>query len=733
MKKIFSHLLTAVSILILIGVPSLIYFKSSRFIIIALAGFLAIGFCDLLKNILFKKKFSPKLYILYVSIIIVDVGLLYIKHKSINLPESYSYFNPAKITHTSGIPLTRSAGKRYEMIWSYFKRRDQIQLNKLFDSSITPQTRDEQAAAANSLINFEFQFFEYPGIKLPSGLSWKENPFNDSGWNDRLHIMEYLLFPLNAFHDRKDTAYIKFCEKIILDWISDNSTYLFSPPSRASWGDFITARRLIYWLYFWELWSKTSFFTIEKMKIVLSSMIAHAERLADPHFYNYKHNHGIAQDYALILFTLVFPEMKKSGEWRNTAFRRLRNQIYHSVSSNGINLEHSSHYHFFAIDQLQNIYLLIDLFKEDRSDLHLRSTLLKMLQFIKYIIEPDGKIVPIGDTGIEGVKNYAVLLQRLQINDRDLSALFKSKDYTILRDTSVAFPKEGYAVIRNFRDSETSFERSLYLFFTAAAHKGLPHKHSDDLSFILSDNGYNLLIDPGYYSYRNDKYRDFVVGSSAHNTVTVDGKNFEGWNTKFEHFYSNSNYTAIIASHSNYKDILHRRWLIYLKYNKIFILDELTPKISNENKINHKFEQFFHSSDNITIKIKQPGKEVHFIDKYSGELLLRIIQITKDSSKINLYRGNENPVQGWFTKYHAKLEPSPVVGFVKTGKSAVFLTVLELKNLQNNQLDFYPDSIDIKNQHVLSINWNENSVRKNLFLDLSSQMVDYRENKAFRN
>jgi len=50
------------------------------------------------------------------------------------------------------------------------------------------------------------------------------------------------------------------------------------------------------------------------------------------------------------------------------------------------------------------------------------------------------------------------------------------------------------------------------------------HGHADALAFTLAVSGKEILIDPGTYAYHTQKkWRDYFRGTSAHNTVRVDG------------------------------------------------------------------------------------------------------------------------------------------------------------------------------------------------------------------
>jgi hypothetical protein len=356
----------------------------------------------------------------------------------------------------------------------------------------------------------------------------------------------------------------------------------------------------------------------------------------------------------------------------------------------------------------------------------------QMIHFIKYIVKPNGEIAQVGDTGIESIRNYSAFLNPFAHLDNELKSLLDSGEFNPISDIELAFPKEGYAVIRNFNNSKLSFGNSLYLFFIAAAHKGRGHKHYDDLSFILSYGGHELLTDPGLYAYKNDQYRSYMVSSSAHNTVLVDGKNFKGWNTTFENFYSDSSYTVICASHRNYPGLEHRRWLTYIQPNIIIIKDELNPYLfgnssKNESAI-HKFEQLFHTSNDISIKDIDRGKEVYFMAPQYKQPVMRILQLFNEPIKSNFYRGNIKPVQGWTTKEYGVLDPADVVGFEKSGSNAVFITAIELNNSfkqENRRTINWSDFHYDKDQNEIDIRCRINSIEKRIALDLKNMKVKY--------
>jgi hypothetical protein len=62
-----------------------------------------------------------------------------------------------------------------------------------------------------------------------------------------------------------------------------------------------------------------------------------------------------------------------------------------------------------------------------------------------------------------------------------------------------------------------------YLLFESGPF-GIGHQHEDKLSMFMYGYGRVLLSEAGTYSYDRSKYRRYVLGTWAHNTILVDGR-----------------------------------------------------------------------------------------------------------------------------------------------------------------------------------------------------------------
>jgi hypothetical protein len=90
-------------------------------------------------------------------------------------------------------------------------------------------------------------------------------------------------------------------------------------------------------------------------------------------------------------------------------------------------------------------------------------------------------------------------------------------------DTGWAFPDGGYLLFGSHFGEANEIKGMVdcgplgYLGIAA-------HGHADALALNLSVGGEECLVDPGTYSYwQEHKWRDYFRGTSAHNTVRIDG------------------------------------------------------------------------------------------------------------------------------------------------------------------------------------------------------------------
>ena len=85
-------------------------------------------------------------------------------------------------------------------------------------------------------------------------------------------------------------------------------------------------------------------------------------------------------------------------------------------------------------------------------------------------------------------------------------------------------PRSGYAVVKDVVAGG-------WLAIASAYHSGT-HKHSDELSFELYEQGRRLVQDTGVYHKDHDRFFEFQRSPVAHSTLVVDGRPIDSEQTQ---------------------------------------------------------------------------------------------------------------------------------------------------------------------------------------------------------
>ena len=205
------------------------------------------------------------------------------------------------------------------------------------------------------------------------------------------------------------------------------------------------------------------------------------------------------------------------------------------------------------------------------------------------------------------------------------------------------------------------------------------HGHADALSIYLTVDGKEILIDPGTYAYHTEKkWRNYFRGTSAHNTVRIDGLdqsliggNFL-WtrhaNTRCESISRTPNIDEVIAQHDGYSrlqdPLYHRRKVSHLKLDRVYIImDELI------GSGRHEIEIFFHFAEDCLVAEFEDTWEVE-----SGNALAKFT-FDKQLDYVSMYKGDSNLPLGWISRsFGFKLASPTIVCRKTTDLPATFVT-----------------------------------------------------------
>jgi hypothetical protein len=275
------------------------------------------------------------------------------------------------------------------------------------------------------------------------------------------------------------------------DWIEQNPQVDHPHPHKYAWYDHSAAARLVHLSHLLRESSRVGALDPERTELLASSAVEHVDYLMADENYQHGHNHGMFSDAALFLAADALPFLPESAEWVEVAKSRFRETLERTVEiSEGVHLEHSPFYQLVVRGALER-FGSRGMLPEDE----LRPLLERMDEATAWMTAPDGTLPTIGDTSA-GVQP-APEVQEAAAQSSGLRS----------------FPRSGYCMVR---------EGGSYLFVTAAFHS-VAHKHADDLSYCLYEEGRLLVGDSGNagYDYAGPA-RQYCVSPTAHSGIGVD-------------------------------------------------------------------------------------------------------------------------------------------------------------------------------------------------------------------
>jgi len=216
-----------------------------------------------------------------------------------------------------------------------------------------------------------------------------------------------------------------------------------------------------------------------------------------------------------------------------------------------------------------------------------------------------------------------------------------------------AFPHGGYYILGT--GFETPEEIRLVADAGPLGYLSIAaHGHADALSFVLFCGGREFLIDPGTYAFHtNREWRDYFRGTSAHNTIRIDGEdqsliggNFM-WLRKAAAsciaWEPGETLDRFIGRHDGYSrlpdPVTHYREIeLHKAERRIHVIDII------ECGGPHLAEQFWHFSEDCTVTTD--GAVIR-AENRGAVLTLKPVEGQQD---IELLHGSWSPIAGWVSR-----------------------------------------------------------------------------------
>lgn len=571
--------------------------------------------------------------------------------------------------------------------------------------------------AADSLLDGYFDLFDLNGYMLGEVPEWNRDPktglntpltygkaidYRDEKvagnikyvWEPSRHLMVPML--ARAFRSTGDVAYLNRLTRLVESWI-DQCPY----PNGLHWCSSLESGiRLINWSFAWrivggpESWIDAG---VNKafLRKWLQSIYLHMRFIHRNYSkYSSANNHLIGEAAGAYVAAVTWPAWHEAASIRRVARKILVAEIQAQTHEDGVNAEQAISYQQFVLD----FFVVAGLLGRTTGDEYPQDYWLaieKMVEFLNSVIDVNGNVPMIGDADdgyvlLPGPEpdfcNFRSLLataglifERPDFAKKGGKVDYKTRllvpdadgQFPDLIDRSSApktiqrsFPAGGYFILGCDFDTDEEV-RAVVDGGPLGMAPLAAHGHADALSLCISVGGTPVLIDPGTYCYHTEpKWRNYFRGTSAHNTLRIDGVDQSTIAGNFlwrDHSECKVVGVDLDSEELQYVDIAHDGYMRLtdpVLHERIVAFDPKTKKFTITDKLacsaSHDVEIFFHFPEHATINQEKDHIAISVLHCH-----LRLVPDPRTT--LELYRGDSELPLGWFSpRFHVK-RPSPTV------------------------------------------------------------------------
>ena len=494
---------------------------------------------------------------------------------------SWSKMSPSKIAH-------KLLGKSK----CFHPRLRELLINSLGDVSkinlndISADEKNTILFYANETLGHKFNYLGSGWTEIDpidwhtdfiSGHTWIPGSFyrnyldiNPEGGYDIKIVWElsrchHLLWLAEAYSITKDRKYSKKVITQISDWIHSNPL-MYSINWTCSMD---VAIRAVNWMYAIGIIIDSGDVDDEVSNMIYESLYEHGFFIINnlEKTIPYSGNHYLSNLIGLLFIGSLFPNNFFARKWFQFAFKEFQRETLIEISADGTNYEHSISYHRLVSELFIYTYAMLKRLKYPLSheiEFRFKSMIDYIASYTKRSgLSPligdndNGRLLPFTPRDFRKHSYMCTIGNALWGNRYDdykdvsseslyiscgLADVLNSGNSFIVKDSSL-YPDNKLAIVRDnetelfVTNSPFSINRCLDVGMS-----GGTHTHPDALSFDLSFDGEDYILDPGTYVYTsNPSLRNELRATINHNTIALDSLN----QTKFldRNVFLQSNYT----------------------------------------------------------------------------------------------------------------------------------------------------------------------------------------------
>lgn len=520
----------------------------------------------------------------------------------------------------------------------------------------------------------------YGGHHLGEDIDWETNRYDPKDpaftkeWTYGLNRFRHWRTLGRAYWQTGDEKYAKEWIAQMHDWVEDNPYLLYGTGNNT-----LTWRTIEAGIRCSTTWPDSLYYFLgspslqsDDLVTFLKSWIEHGRHLMRITLEHPEHggNWVTMECNGLGHLGILFPECSEARAWLETAVSRLAMELDRQVYPDGAQKELTSGYHQVARRNFVDLYKIAHHNRVKMPEEYL-ARLERMYAYNLKAMTPEGRLPPLNDAGYTSV--VASLEEGAELFDRpDFRwAATGGMQGEPPQCDSVAFPYAGQYVMRSGWEADDR-----YLLFESGPF-GIGHQHEDKLSMFIYALGRVLLTEAGTHSYDASKYRRYVLGTWAHNTILVDGqqqhrsglRDTYATDTPLDNLWiHNDVFDAADGVYSNGYgrthsiDVKHERTVVFVRPDYWIVVDRL------HSEGEHEYDILWHLNHD---RAKRDPKTLAAWGADQDLANLMVTPVPAEGLTLEIVKGRDEPVLGFAPA--SRKEPIPVLNYKLRAKGAVRL------------------------------------------------------------
>ncbi len=335
-------------------------------------------------------------------------------------------------------------------------------------------------------------------------------------------------------------------------------------------------------------------------------------------FYANTSNHLITEAQAVAQIGFLFPELKESEAWISSGCGKLNNEVTAQYYNDGWLKDGDFHYHISSIEDFRLTMLMAA--ENGKSSLFpasYKTAMKSMADVVVNMVFPDYSSVNMTDTRCATwtksilQKNFNRYYQLFPDESSYLWLATGGASGTKPSNLAKNFPDCGYYVLRSGWEAK---DIMMVLQNTTQSPNEKWHRQWDNNTFELYVGGRKFFQDSGCYTYTTGTNRSKYAATSAHNTLTLDGKNVTSCRGTMVKSTTDGNTDILVLSNPSYSGLTHRRTIFFVDRSFFVIVDDAIGTAAGTVNLNFHLPPVVSSANDVVVSTSDNSAHTAFSD-----------------------------------------------------------------------------------------------------------------------